>query len=50
MKQTDTERLQTILHVWEELSRQIAERGITPELLLKDESGVESARTDFSGV
>ena len=37
MKQTDTERLQTILHIWEGLSRQIAERGITPELLLKDE-------------
>lgn len=36
MKQTDTERLQTILHIWEELTQQIEERGITPDLLLKD--------------
>ncbi len=36
MKQTDTERLHTILHIWEDLSREITNRGITPELLLKD--------------
>lgn len=36
MKQTDTERLQTILRLWKELSREITERGITPDLLLKD--------------
>lgn len=36
MKQTDTERLQTILHTWEELTQQIEERGITPDSLLKD--------------
>ena len=36
MKQTDTERLHSILHTWEVLSREIADRGITPELLLED--------------
>ena len=50
MKQTDTERLQTLLHIGQELSRQIAERGITPKLLLNNEFSVETARIDFGGV
>lgn len=36
MKQTDTERIKMILRIWEELSQEIKNRDITPELLLRD--------------
>ncbi len=37
MKKSDKERLKKIVSTWENLSRQIQQRGITPELLLEDE-------------
>ncbi len=36
MRKTDEQRIQTMIQIWQELSRQIEERGITPELLLQD--------------
>ena len=36
MRKTDEQRIQTMIQIWQELSRQIVERGITPELLLQD--------------
>ena len=36
MSRTDEQRIQTMIQTWQELSRQIEERGITPELLLHD--------------
>ena len=36
MKQTDMDRLRTILRQWEELSGQLERRGITPDQLLND--------------
>ena len=36
MKQTDRDRLRTILRQWEELSCQLEQRGITPDQLLND--------------
>ena len=36
MKQTDRDRLRTILRQWEELSGQLEQRGITPDQLLND--------------
>ena len=37
MKKSDKERLKKIVSTWENLSRQMQQRGITPELLLEDE-------------
>ena len=37
MKTTDIERLNSIVRLWEDLSKEINNRNITPELLLKDE-------------
>lgn len=37
MKKSDKERLKKIVSTWEELSFQMQQRGITPELLLEDE-------------
>lgn len=37
MKKSDKERLKKTVSTWENLSRQIQQRGITPELLLEDE-------------
>lgn len=36
MKKTDEQRIQTMIQIWQELSKQIEERGITPEQLLQD--------------
>ena len=37
MKKSDKERLKKIVSTWENLSLQMQQRGITPELLLEDE-------------
>lgn len=37
MKKSDKERLKKIISTWDDLSRQMQQRGITPELLLEDE-------------
>ena len=37
MKKSDKERLKKIVSTWENLSRQMQQHGITPELLLEDE-------------
>ena len=37
MKKSDKERLKKIVSTWENLSAQMQQRGITPELLLEDE-------------
>lgn len=37
MKTTDNERLIIIVRLWEDLSKEINNRNITPELLLQDE-------------
>ena len=36
MKTTDSERLNVIIRLWEDLSKEIKNRNITPELLLQD--------------
>ena len=36
MSKTDEQRIQTMIQTWQELSRQIDERGIAPEQLLHD--------------
>ena len=37
MKKSDKERLKKIVSTWKNLSAQMQQRGITPELLLEDE-------------
>lgn len=37
MKKSDKERLKKIVSTWEQLHQQMETRGITPELLMKDE-------------
>ncbi|MBR0509457.1 MAG: DUF86 domain-containing protein [Clostridia bacterium] len=36
MKQTDAERLETIIRLWDELSVQLKMHGISPDMLLND--------------
>ena len=46
MKKSDKERLKKIVSTWENLSRQMQQRGITPELLLEDEFAQWAVRSE----